>query len=85
MTAVWYRFRVELRARWRAVLALALLAGMAGGVAVAAAAGSRRTDTAFSRLLDRTSAWQVLVNPDDRRLSVGPLNLRGGPPLRVLL
>jgi hypothetical protein len=65
VAAVWYRFRAELPKRWRAVLALALLAGIAGGVALAAAAGARRTDTAYSRLLDATDAWQVLVNPND--------------------
>jgi len=32
MTAVWYRFRAMLRAHWRAVVLLALLAGAAGGV-----------------------------------------------------
>ena len=65
MAAVWYRFRAELPKRWRAVLALALLAGVAGGIALTAAAGARRTDTAYERLLDKTNAWQVLVNPDD--------------------
>jgi hypothetical protein len=65
VAAVWYRFRAELPKRWRAVLALALLAGVAGGIAVAAAAGASRSDTAFSRLLNKTNAWQVLVNPDD--------------------
>ncbi len=65
MTAVWYRFRAELRARWKAVVVLAVLAGIAGGVTLAAIAGARRTDSAFSRLLTATDAAQVLVNPDD--------------------
>ncbi|HEY3673436.1 MAG TPA: ABC transporter permease [Acidimicrobiia bacterium] len=64
MTAVGYRFRAELRARWRSVAVLALLAGIAGGVTLAAIAGARRTDSAFSRLLTATHAAQVLVNPD---------------------
>ena len=41
MTAVWYRFRTELRVRWKSVLALALLAGIAGGATLAAVAGAR--------------------------------------------
>ncbi|MDQ1433067.1 MAG: putative transport system permease protein, partial [Actinomycetota bacterium] len=65
MAAVRYRFRAELRARWRSVLALALLAGLAGGVTLAAIAGARRTDSAYSRLLVATNAAHVLVNPDD--------------------
>ena len=64
MAAVWYRFRAELRARWRSALALALLAGIAGGATLAAVAGARRTDSAFSRLLVATNAADVLVNPD---------------------
>jgi ABC-type lipoprotein release transport system permease subunit len=43
------RFRVELRSHWQAWLTLALVAGLAGGVLVAAAAGARRTDTALAR------------------------------------
>ncbi len=64
MTAVGYRFRAELRARWRSVIALALLAGVAGAVTLAAIAGARRTDTAFARMLRETRAADVLVNPD---------------------
>jgi hypothetical protein len=46
MTAVWMFFRAELRGRWRSWLALALLAGVFGGVVTAVAAGARRTDAA---------------------------------------
>jgi hypothetical protein len=64
MSAVWFRFRADLRGRWRSVVALAFLVGVAGGAALAAVAGARRTDTAYSRLVDATDAWDVLVNPD---------------------
>ena len=64
MPAVWLRFRAELRSRWRALLAVALLVGLAGGATLAALAGARRTDTAFDRLVEKTDAWDVLVNPD---------------------
>jgi hypothetical protein len=65
MAAVWFRFRAELRSRWKAMVVIALLAGFAGGVALAAYAGARRTESAFSRLLVATRASDVLVNPDD--------------------
>jgi hypothetical protein len=45
------RFLAELRARWRTWLTLAVLAGVAGGLVVAAAAGARRTDSALARHL----------------------------------
>jgi ABC-type lipoprotein release transport system permease subunit len=64
VAAVWLRFRAELRARWRATAVLALLVGIAGGAALAAIAGARRTDTAFTRLVHDTRAADVLVNPD---------------------
>ncbi|TMK66375.1 MAG: FtsX-like permease family protein [Actinobacteria bacterium] len=64
MAAVWLRFRAELRRRWQSVVVLALVGGIAGGAALAAFAGARRTDSAFPRLLRATNAWHVLVNPD---------------------
>lgn len=64
MAAVRYRFRAELRTRWRSIVALALLAGAAGAVVIAAAAGARRTETAFGRMVHATRAADVLVNPD---------------------
>jgi hypothetical protein len=45
------RLRIELRSRWREWLALALFAGLAGGLVTAAAAGARRTDSALTRHL----------------------------------
>ena len=51
VAAVWMRFRAELRSHWRAWLTLAVLAGLAGGLVVAAAAGARRTDSALARHL----------------------------------
>src|SRR6516162_4333372 len=65
MAAVWMRFRADLRARWSALLVLTLLVGLAGGAALVAFAGARRTSSAFSRLVHDTKAWDVLVNPDN--------------------
>jgi hypothetical protein len=64
VAAIWFRFRAELRTRWRGLVAVALLAGAAGGVTLAAIAGARRTDSAYPRLTRATEAADVLVNPD---------------------
>jgi FtsX-like permease family len=53
MTAVGMLLRPGFRRRWRSWLALALLVGVFGGLVTATAAGARRTDGAFPRLL----AW----------------------------
>src|SRR5438105_5684398 len=47
MRAVWMRSRAELRARWRASLALAGVIGLAGGLVLGAAAGARRQDSTY--------------------------------------
>jgi ABC-type lipoprotein release transport system permease subunit len=67
MTAVWLVVRAWLRYRWRSWLALALVAGLAGGVVTAVAAGARRTDASYPALV----AWSA--PPDDLlNLSVTP-------------
>jgi hypothetical protein len=63
MSAMWLCLRSATRLRWRGLLTLALLAGLIGGIALTAAAGARRTDTAYQRLLRRSSASQLLVTP----------------------
>ena len=45
------RLRIELRSRGREWLAVAMFAGLAGGLVIAAAAGARRTDSALTRHL----------------------------------
>lgn len=45
------RLQIELRSRWREWLALAMFAGLAGGLVIGAAAGARRTDSALARHL----------------------------------
>ena len=61
MGAVWLRLRAELRQRWRGWLALAVLLGLIGGVAVTAEAGARRTDTAYSRFLRASHAAKLVA------------------------
>jgi len=50
MATVWLVLRADVRRKWRALLSLALLLGLAGGVVLTAAAGAQRTDTAYPRL-----------------------------------
>ena len=59
MGPVWLSLRAELRLRWRVLAALAVLLGVIGGVVLTAAAGARRTDTAYPRLLQWANAAQV--------------------------
>lgn len=61
MAAIWMRLRAELRARWRAMLGLALVLAVMAGAATAAAVGARRTETAYPRFAERYRAWDVGV------------------------
>jgi ABC-type antimicrobial peptide transport system permease subunit len=63
MGLVWLAVRAGLRSRWRPLVGLALLLGLIGGVVLTAAAGARRTDTAYARLLRWSNAADVLVIP----------------------
>ena len=71
MKAVAYRFRGELRTRWRAWLALAMLVGVVAGTSLALFAGSRRTGSAHERFRSAQRAFdvglQVLCRPDAAR------------------
>jgi putative ABC transport system permease protein len=55
--------RVQVRARWRALVALGLLIGVVGAAALGALAGARRTATAYERL-------ERVTHIDDVRLLV---------------
>ena len=64
MTVVWLILRADLRRRWPALLSLALLLGLIGGVVLTAAAGARRTYTAYPRLLSWANATQADIIPE---------------------
>lgn len=51
----------ELRARWRSLVALGLIAGIAAGIVVAAVAGARRTNIAYERFKEATAAPDAIV------------------------
>jgi hypothetical protein len=59
MAAIWLTARAEWRQRWRSFVVLAVLAGLAGGVALAAFTGSRRADTAFAACDTTAVLWVV--------------------------
>jgi ABC-type lipoprotein release transport system permease subunit len=62
MNAVWMRLRSELRSRFGALVALGLIVGIMGGVVIAAAAGARRTLTAYPRFLAAENALDTVVD-----------------------
>ena len=62
--AVWLRARSELRSRWRATLSLAVLVAITAGVVMAAAAGARRTHTAYTRFVAGHDAYDIAVGHD---------------------
>ena len=59
--APWFWAVRELADRWKAIVVLGLLAGIAGGVSLAAIAGARRTDAAFPRYKAATGAPDAIV------------------------
>jgi len=62
MSAIWMRARSEFRSRLGAVVALAVIVGVIGGIVIAAAAGARRTESAYPRLLQAKHALDVVVD-----------------------
>src|SRR5438093_2719638 len=60
------RARSELRSRLAAVVTLGVIVGVIAGVAVAAAAGARRTDTDYPRLVRAERAMDVVVDVSGR-------------------
>jgi hypothetical protein len=66
MAAIWMTARAEWRQRWRSLVVVAVLAGLAGGVALAAFTGSRRADTAFVRLEEHLKTTNLHVATAER-------------------
>jgi hypothetical protein len=59
----WYRFRATFRRRLGGYLALALLTGLVGGVAMASVVAARRTDASYPKFLGSTSPSDLVVQP----------------------
>src|SRR5438045_8369401 len=64
MAAAWFRLRADIRSRWREIVGVALLLGVAGGVVIASGAGARRTATALHRIVASQRSADVAVDPD---------------------
>jgi hypothetical protein len=56
----------DIRSRWKALVAVGVIAGLTAGLALAAVAGARRTDTALDRLRERTNASDAIVFASQR-------------------
>lgn len=67
MGAAWLTLRTDVRRRWRSMLGMVLLIGLVSGVVLVAAAGARRTSTAYPRLLRWASAAQLDLVPGQAR------------------
>jgi hypothetical protein len=68
LAVAWFRLRVTFGRRWGGYLALVLLIGSLGGLAMGAVAGARRTQSSFP-------AFMANTNPSD--LQVGDLAIGG--------
>jgi hypothetical protein len=62
----WLWARADLRTRWKALVAVGLIAGLTSGLALASIAGARRTDTALGRLREQTNASDAIVFASQR-------------------
>src|SRR5947209_9693402 len=79
VTAVWIAARAQLRRRWGATIALAVLVGLAGGVVIASVAGASRTDSAMRRFVAYSRPEEAYVSVNGPQLP-GTSGLAGLPP-----
>ncbi len=63
LRVAWYRFRATFQSRWSGYLALAVLIGLVGGVAMASMVAARRTDSSYPKFLASTSPSDLIVQP----------------------
>src|SRR5258707_15141775 len=68
-----YRFRVALRGRWGGLVALVLLVGLLGGLAMGSVAAARRTQSSFP-------AYLASTNPSDLGLATSVYDASSGSP-----
>ena len=63
LPVAWYRFRTTFRHRWSGYLALAVLIGLVGGVALGSLTAARRTYASYPNFLASTNPSDLLVVP----------------------
>src|SRR5207244_6943994 len=61
----WIRARAEFRSRSKAIVAVAVMIGLAGGLVMAAAAGGRRTESAYPRFVVAQRGLSFAISPSD--------------------
>ena len=59
---VWYRFRTTFGRRWGAYVALVVLIGLIGGIAMGSIAAARRTQSSYSAFLAATNASDLTMS-----------------------
>ena len=62
LTAVRYRFQATFRRRWGGYLAIALLVGLVGGIAMGSIAAARRTQSSYPAFLASTNASDLTMS-----------------------
>ena len=65
LRVAWYRFRTTLPHRWGGYLAIVLLIGLTGGLAMGAVAGARRTQSSFPKYLKSRNPSDLIVYHND--------------------
>jgi hypothetical protein len=60
----WFRFRATFRRRLGGYLALAILIGVVGGVAMSSMVAARRTDSSYPRFLASTNPSDLIIQPN---------------------
>jgi len=73
VSAAWLWLRLDLRARVRSLLVLALLVAITTGVVLTAVAGSRRGATVVDRLIADTKPATIAVVPNQAHFDWGPV------------
>ncbi len=63
LRVAWYRFRTTFRRRWGGYLALAVLIGLVGGVALGSLTAARRTYASYPKFLASTNPSDLTVQP----------------------